>query len=347
MSLTGWTHPFSNENLWENDTAPHEKPHCAPSSSLLGMALFDVEGFARNQFGRIHAAGSLPTGNSASAATEHPVTTENIIFEVLRDINDVLEEEDPNTYHSRPAFEGARVKDPRQFSAAPITSSAINRSSGRHGTMLPVTDTSGTPFQYPAQNGLKRTFNNVYEEQAISVQPSKRQRTSNGDEEFQASQHARRFRTYQMEQWADAFEELLYFLRMHEHCQVPHAYEENPALARWVKRQRYQYKLLKEGKPSTMTQERIKALEDIGFIWDSHNSAWEERVAELRRFKKRHGHCNVPSSYKENMRLATWVKCQRRQYKLFWQGKASNITLERIEQLQELGFEWSLRGKRT
>jgi hypothetical protein len=154
----------------------------------------------------------------------------------------------------------------------------------------------------------------------------------------------RRFRSYQAEQWAETFTELCDFRKEKGHCQVPHCYPKNPSLARWVKRQRYQHKLKTEGKPSTMTDERIGQLEKIGFIWDSHSSAWEERFNELRVFRERAGHCNVPSNFPDNPPLATWVKCQRRQYKLFWQGKTSNINLHRIEQLHEVGFEWVLRG---
>ena len=80
-----------------------------------------------------------------------------------------------------------------------------------------------------------------------------------------------------------------------------------------LNRQRYQYKLLQEKKPSTMTEERIKTLEGLGFIWDSHGSAWEERLSELKHYQSSNGHCNVPSMYLPNPSLATWVKCQRRQ----------------------------------
>mmetsp|Transcript_18214 Transcript_18214/g.52629 ORF Transcript_18214/g.52629 Transcript_18214/m.52629 type:complete len:116 (-) Transcript_18214:151-498(-) len=41
----------------------------------------------------------------------------------------------------------------------------------------------------------------------------------------------------------------------------------HPQLARWVKRQRYQYKLMSEGKRSTTTEERIRELERAGFVW--------------------------------------------------------------------------------
>jgi hypothetical protein len=153
-----------------------------------------------------------------------------------------------------------------------------------------------------------------------------------------------RFRDYQSKQWVEKFQELNGFKTERGHSCVPHTFKENPPLARWVKRQRYQYKLKNESKPSTMTDERILALERMGFVWDSHGAAWEERWSELRSYQADLGHCNVPSNYKSNPQLATWVKCQRRQYKLFWNGKSSNITLERISKLETLGFEWELRG---
>ena len=154
----------------------------------------------------------------------------------------------------------------------------------------------------------------------------------------------RRFRPYQAGQWSEKFEELCEYRNKFCHCLVPHTYHENLALARWVKRQRYQYKLMMEGKSSTMTQDRVKALEDIGFVWDSQGAAWGERLGELQEFRKTYMHCNVPSNFSENPRLATWIKCQRRQYKLYMEGKPSNMTPQRIQHLENLGFEWELRS---
>jgi hypothetical protein len=153
----------------------------------------------------------------------------------------------------------------------------------------------------------------------------------------------RRFRPYQAGQWAEKFEELCEYKKQQGHCLVPHTFNDNLALARWVKRQRYQYKLMMEGKASTMTPERVKALEDLGFVWDSQGAAWGDRLHELEQFRKTYMHCNVPSNFSDNPRLATWIKCQRRQYKLFMEGKPSNMTPQRIHHLESLGFEWELR----
>ncbi len=142
------------------------------------------------------------------------------------------------------------------------------------------------------------------------------------------------------------FDELITFKKERGHCCVPHTFKENPALARWVKRQRYQYKLKNEGKASTMTDERVIALGSTGFIWDSHGAVWLERLSELKEYCQANGHCNVPSNHPSNPQLATWVKCQRRQYKLFWDSKQSNMTLDRFAELEQLSFRWELRGSK-
>ena len=168
-----------------------------------------------------------------------------------------------------------------------------------------------------------------------------------------------------------------------------------------MKRQRHQYRAKKERKHSTLTQERQKLLEQLGFVWDSHASGWEERLKELEDFKEKHGHCRVPKTYAENPQLAIWVKvsagchhgmmgppqgvvivffvsflhlqerrtdflsccvasiyrcimthmpflfhqCQRRQFKLYSEGKDSNMTIERIHKLRSLGFIFTPRKK--
>mmetsp|Transcript_2659 Transcript_2659/g.3932 ORF Transcript_2659/g.3932 Transcript_2659/m.3932 type:complete len:367 (+) Transcript_2659:92-1192(+) len=152
-----------------------------------------------------------------------------------------------------------------------------------------------------------------------------------------------KFRPYQAEKWQERFDELIEFRKQHKNCLVPHTYPANPELARWVKRQRYQYTLFNQNKKASINIDRIKILDDVGFVWDSHEATWQERLAALREFKHEHGHCEVPSKYQPNPQLATWVKCQRRQYKLFLEGQPSNITSERIAELESFGFKWEIR----
>ena len=92
-----------------------------------------------------------------------------------------------------------------------------------------------------------------------------------------------------------------------------------------------------------MTLERAQILEAAGFVWDLQGSAWNERLEELKQFKLENGHVNVTHSEKFP-KLSTWLKCNRRQYKLFHLGQPSNITPERIRLLDELGLRWEMRG---
>jgi hypothetical protein len=91
-----------------------------------------------------------------------------------------------------------------------------------------------------------------------------------------------------------------------------------------------------------MTEERVKILEEAGFVWDSQAAIWEERLEELKAFRKTQQHCNVPIGYSENVLLGTWVKCQRRQYMLLKEGKKSYISTQRIHDLESIGFEWQI-----
>jgi hypothetical protein len=152
-----------------------------------------------------------------------------------------------------------------------------------------------------------------------------------------------RFKPFHEEKWTLRYKELLEFHQEHGHAAVPHTYPRNPQLARWVKRQRRQYKLRTDDRPSTMTTERLDMLSSVGFVWDSHDVNWREKLEALQKFRKDHGHCNVPSNYVDK-KLATWVKCQRRQYKLYWDGKPSAMSPERILELEKVGFEWEIRS---
>jgi hypothetical protein len=161
------------------------------------------------------------------------------------------------------------------------------------------------------------------------------------DDDDEMNQH--RFKPFHEEKWTLRYKELLVFHREHAHSAVPHTYPKNPQLARWVKRQRRQYKLRKDSRASTMTSERLDLLNSVGFVWDSHDVNWREKLDGLEAFRIGHGHCNVPSNFADK-KLATWVKCQRRQYKLYWDGKPSAMSPERILELEKVGFEWEIRA---
>eukprot|EP00980_Cylindrotheca_fusiformis_P005846 scaffold1228_cov119-Cylindrotheca_fusiformis.AAC.13 len=147
--------------------------------------------------------------------------------------------------------------------------------------------------------------------------------------------------------WQEQFQKLFFFKARHGHCNVPINYSQDTVLARWVKRQRYQYKRKLEGKTCALDNVRIELLESLGFVWDSHANSWQEKFHMLAAYKKTHGDFNVPRSSPTNMQLLTWIKGQRRQYKLYTSGRPSTLTMERIQALNSLRFPWSVVGNGT
>lgn len=145
--------------------------------------------------------------------------------------------------------------------------------------------------------------------------------------------------------WPQRFEELLEFKKENGHCNVPYSYKPNEALGLWVVYQRHQYRRKHEGKSSYINEERIEALDKLGFEWNldnKFNKQWQERFDELVEFKKRHGHCNV-SRDRHNGILGRWVSYQRSQYNKRFEGKVSYISKGRIEALEQLGFQWKAK----
>jgi hypothetical protein len=142
--------------------------------------------------------------------------------------------------------------------------------------------------------------------------------------------------------WEDRLSELADYRNAHGHCNVPQTHNENARLGTWATTQRYQYSLHLKGKTSSMTLQRIQALESLGLEWVIRGAAWEDRLSELADYRKVHGHCNVPQRYSENARLGRWVATQRHDYTLHLKGKRSQITFPRIQAMESLGFEWGV-----
>lgn len=150
--------------------------------------------------------------------------------------------------------------------------------------------------------------------------------------------------------WDQRYKELIEYKNEHGHCNVPLKFELNQQLGRWVFNQRYQYRVLQQGKKSLMTMERIAQLNEIGFLWDArylkggNSENWDQRYKELIDYKQKHGDCNVSQQYKANKPLGIWVQTQRTQYRRFQLKNKSPMTEERIHKLEKIGFEWKVRG---
>lgn len=76
--------------------------------------------------------------------------------------------------------------------------------------------------------------------------------------------------------WWDHFHDLKVFHRYHGHYVVPFDYPENVSLSDWIASQRSAFSLWRQGKPSSMTFDRYKALEELGFSFNASKNAYSE-----------------------------------------------------------------------
>ncbi len=128
--------------------------------------------------------------------------------------------------------------------------------------------------------------------------------------------------------WDERYGQLIEYTRKFGHCNVPRSYSNNPKLSAWVHGQR-QYKRV--GK---LSKDQVKKLNQLGFLWDPHESQWNQTYQQLILYKQQFGHCNVPTEYDVNPVLGRWVRKQRQKY------KSNQINSERIKKLEELGLVW-------
>ena len=95
-----------------------------------------------------------------------------------------------------------------------------------------------------------------------------------------------------------------------------------------------------------MTMKKIEMLENIGFQWSPTSIRWNDMFDELKLYKAGNGDCNVPRFFKKNPKLGMWVhyQRQRRRYKKSKVGSYSSMTQQqRIEMLENIGFQWNVR----
>jgi hypothetical protein len=72
-----------------------------------------------------------------------------------------------------------------------------------------------------------------------------------------------------------------------------------------------------------------------------NDAKWETQFAKLQTYHKDHGNCNVTNKWKDDPSMGSWVSSQRTLYKKMKTGE-SDMDQNRIEKLEELGFEWRL-----
>lgn len=164
-------------------------------------------------------------------------------------------------------------------------------------------------------------------------------------------------------QWLERYEELKKYRRDHGDTLVPKHYSVYPFLGRWVDKQRFDYKRfmakkkLEEGNEiedpeeieelerlaslsTGMTEERVRLLNAVDFIWDPFNHAWEQKYNEFCMFVRVNGHAAIRSRRKGYDPLARWAEIQRKNYRKKIDGQKTTLTQERIDKLERIGFIW-------
>ena len=149
-----------------------------------------------------------------------------------------------------------------------------------------------------------------------------------------------------IQNWSIRYSDLVEYKRKHGHTNVPLSHSDTK-LAIWVRNQRHQFRHLLHGRRSTMTRDRYEKLCAIDFDFGTpFREAWDRRYQELIAFKKKHGHCNVPQLWDENPALSRWVALQRLCYRNSQLEMKPDISEDRVQALEDIGFEWAINDKK-
>jgi len=100
--------------------------------------------------------------------------------------------------------------------------------------------------------------------------------------------------------WEQRYEELAEFYGIHgSSAPLSLLQAEDPSLAIWLQNQRRDYRLYLQDLPSSLTEERLELLEDLGVVEDyqTQQEAWAQHYQYLVDFHQKYGHVNVPQKY--------------------------------------------------
>ncbi|XDZ70298.1 Helicase associated domain protein [Alphaproteobacteria bacterium LSUCC0744] len=130
------------------------------------------------------------------------------------------------------------------------------------------------------------------------------------------------------EDWESKYQALIKYKEEHGDCLVALKFttEGGVRLGAWVIRQR----MIRSG----LSSDRIKLLDDIGFVWDPLHEKWKFGLSKLQCYKKEHGDLLVPTAFKtkDDFKLGAWVSYLR--------TRKNKLPPDRVKQLDEIGFVW-------
>jgi len=176
--------------------------------------------------------------------------------------------------------------------------------------------------------------------------------------------------------WMKKFEQLREYARENGNCNIPQKFPKNPSLGRWTARQRLFMRQCLDAQMGESNgldtlsaqadvDERMRLLRTIGLkaspkqketgrkIASSFRNSqdWDNRFAELLRYKSIYGDCDVPVKADGDFKsLGRWVTSQRKKYKEFHLGEYGDENtdhfLSRFRRLNEIGFKFKIGSGR-
>lgn len=113
-------------------------------------------------------------------------------------------------------------------------------------------------------------------------------------------------------------------------------------LGKWAQNQRVHYKYFCNGDRKHIKEHRIEALNQVGFVWNVLEHAWNTNFTILSAYYEEHGNFDVP--HKHSAKLNSFVtnlrKAMRRKKEGLFQKE---LTEERIDRLNAINFKWELK----
>lgn len=116
------------------------------------------------------------------------------------------------------------------------------------------------------------------------------------------SKQRKRARTSHRMPWEQRLDQLRDYRSKHGDLLIPIRFKENPSLGKFVHNTREQFKLYQKppgdtggkAKRCSLTAERVRQLEELGFVWSTERTKhqkedWEARLQQLRDYKSKHG----------------------------------------------------------
>ena len=151
--------------------------------------------------------------------------------------------------------------------------------------------------------------------------------------------------------WSTRIQQLESFKTEMGHLRVDPNYDKFGNLGAWAVQISESHKNWQEGREYLQPDmtEKFNQLSEMGFGFDVFKTrrgerSWEDSYALLLQYREENGgSTKVPHHYKADFRLGSWVAVQRKEYKLLQEGKNSRLTQERLDKLEEVGFEWAPR----